>query len=354
MATDSKIDRSESTAERSGCSRTVSFGRVGRKKRVRLPLLPDIDRSAIEWCGPTWNPWQGCIKVSPGCKNCYMYRDKRRYGKDPKKVVRSAAATFDKPLRWQREVEAGRRRGQDRFVFTCSWSDWFIEQADGWRDDAWAIVRRCRGLIFLILTKRVDRIAGNLPSYWDEIKDRCYIGVSVEDQEWADKRRESFRAVPAPVKFVSYEPAVGPVDWTGWEFVQQIISGGESGGIDARFSHPNWHRTTRDFCVPRGIAYFFKQHGEYSYRPVVVERREHVCCIDGAGRDWALSIDESGKISWLAPDESMWSLDHDRLPREDLVEWKRVGKKAAGRLLDGREWSEFPLRQAQGGPEVAS
>src|ERR1700728_2917718 len=105
--------------------------------------LSQIDRSKIAWCGPTWNPWRGCIKVSPGCKNCYMYRDKKRYGQDPYTPVRSAVQTFNKPLKWQREVREGKRVGHDRLVFTCSWSDWFIKESDPWRGDAWSIVRQC-------------------------------------------------------------------------------------------------------------------------------------------------------------------------------------------------------------------
>jgi protein gp37 len=81
------------------------------------------EKSAIEWTQNTWNPWQGCHKVSPGCKFCYMYRDKERYGQDPKIVVRSKPPTFNAPLKWK----------EPALVFTCSWSDWFVEEADDWR-----------------------------------------------------------------------------------------------------------------------------------------------------------------------------------------------------------------------------
>ena len=82
--------------------------------------------SLIEWTDSTWNPWHGCIKVSSGCKHCYMYRGKQRWGKDPRRVVRSST-TFDSPLLWD----------QPHHIFTCSWSDWFIEDADIWRGEAW-------------------------------------------------------------------------------------------------------------------------------------------------------------------------------------------------------------------------
>lgn len=83
--------------------------------------------SGVSWCDHTWNPWQGCRKVSSGCLNCYMYRDKKRYGQDQATVVRSKPGTFNAPMKWKDQAK----------VFVCSWSDFFIEDADAWRDDAW-------------------------------------------------------------------------------------------------------------------------------------------------------------------------------------------------------------------------
>ena len=86
------------------------------------------ETTGIAWCDATWNPWQGCHKVSEGCKNCYMFRDKKRYGQDPNTVVRSADATFCKPLTWAKNRE---KYASINRVFTCSWSDFFIPEADG-------------------------------------------------------------------------------------------------------------------------------------------------------------------------------------------------------------------------------
>jgi protein gp37 len=318
---------------------------------LTLPQIEpsDIDRSAIEWTGATWNPWQGCIKVSRACKWCYMYRDKKRYGKDPTKVVRSAEATFVKPLRWQREVEDRKRVGIDRLVFTCSWSDWFIRQADGWRADAWDVIRRCPGLIFQILTKRHDRIVNHLPDYWDQIKDRCWLGVSVEDQAMADLRTAELLKVDAAVLFYSCEPLLGPIDFNalgdgmdnlnsltglrenpftdvvtrsygsriGW-----VIAGGES-GPQAEPSHPDWFREIRDQCVRAGVPFFFKQYGEWA--PFGGDRTHWVC---EAGH-WGL-IEEATIAK------------HRRRCGAATIGMVKLGKKKAGRLLDGREWSEFP------------
>jgi protein gp37 len=315
-------------------------------KPISLPVIEVIepvvqkklDESNIEWTGVTWNPWQGCIKVSPECKNCYMYRDKKRYGKDPKKIVRSSPATFNKPLKWQREVEQGLRTGINRYVFTCSWSDWFIEQADGWRAEAWEIVRRCPGLIFQILTKRHNRMIHNLPPFWEEIRDRVILGVSCGDEQTAELRLPVLGELKdlGFTTFVSYEPALGPVPWSTFgtyiprsggrirPVMDQLISGGES-GPGARISHPDLHRAARDFAVAWGVKYLFKQWGEWwplsqaAFRPAP---------------SW------QGKFQTYVSNGS----SGDAARTESVY---RVGKKAAGRLLDGREWNEMPATAGQ-------
>ena len=108
--------------------------------------------SKIEWTDKTWNPWMGCEKVSPGCKYCYMYRLQPGLGKDPTKVKRSKTTFFD-PLKWRKSA----------MVFTCSLSDFCTEQADGWRNEAWEIIRRIPHLAYQILTKRPKNIKDRLP-----------------------------------------------------------------------------------------------------------------------------------------------------------------------------------------------
>lgn len=111
------------------------------------------EKTGISWTNATWNPWQGCHKVSLGCRECYMFREKIRYGREPNVVVRSRPHTFNLPLR----LKTPQR------VFTCSWSDFFIEEADPWRDEAWEIIRRTPHLTYQIVTKRPERMAGRLP-----------------------------------------------------------------------------------------------------------------------------------------------------------------------------------------------
>ena len=161
------------------------------------------DRSAIAWTDATWNPWQGCHKVSLGCKHCYMFREKHQYGQEPNVVVRSKPHTFNLPLQLKEPAR----------VFTCSWSDFFIVEADPWHDEAWAIIRRTLHLTYQILTKRIERVAPLLPwgrsAPWPNVQ----LVVSVEDEARADERIPELLRLNIAVRGVSYEPALGPIDF---------------------------------------------------------------------------------------------------------------------------------------------
>ncbi len=244
------------------------------------------DHTGISWADRTWNPTQGCTKVSDGCKHCYMYRDKRRYGQDPTAIIRSARATFRKPLAKKQDGSWCWPDG-DR-VFACSWSDWFHEGADEHRADMWEVVRQRPGLVFMLLTKRPERSLGHLPRDWGEGWPQVWLGVTVEsDTEMG--RLHRLLDIPAALHFVSYEPALGPlhlqdvghldVSGLGW-----VIAGGES-GPRARPSRPSWFREVRDTCASADIPYHFKQWGEHDElgRRVGVKRAGRL--LDGVVHD---------------------------------------------------------------------
>lgn len=199
--------------------------------------------SKIQWTEGTWNPWHGCRKVSPGCKFCYMYRDKERYGHDPTIVLRSKGK-FDAPLKWK----------DPKLIFTCSWSDWFIEEADEWRDEAWDIIRRTPQHTYQILTKRPERITKHLPADWGNGYENVWLGVSIESQDQSS-RMSWLYDIPAKVKFLSLEPLIGPInlyealtdyptyDDPGrsgepilWGF-NWVIIGGESGNENGKYKY---------------------------------------------------------------------------------------------------------------------
>lgn len=205
--------------------------------------------TSIEWTKATWNPWQGCRKVSLGCKNCYMYRAKKRYGQNPDVIVRSSKTTFNSPLKWK----------DSSLIFTCSWSDWFIEEADQWRDEGWEIIRRSPHHIFQILTKRPGRIAGNLPPDWHGGWKNVWLGVSIENQECLH-RLNLLSNIPASVKFISAEPLLEPIDFNNLMGIDWVITGGES-GPGYRPLNLAWVRSIRDLCQRFNVPFYHKQNG---------------------------------------------------------------------------------------------
>jgi protein gp37 len=206
-----------------------------------------------------------------------MFRDQVRYGRDPEVVVRAAPATFNAPLKWTNPM----------LVFTCSWSDFFHPDADDWRAEAWSIMRSTPHLTYQVLTKRSDRIADHLPPNWGDGYPNGWLGVSAENQYWADRRVPALLRIPATVRFVSAEPLLKPIDFTallggrldalagdvktaggevyaGGHGLDWIIAGGESGGRPGhppRVMKPEWVRYLRDQCVANRVPYFLKQWG---------------------------------------------------------------------------------------------
>jgi protein gp37 len=208
------------------------------------------ETTGIQWTNATWNPWHGCHKISPGCKFCYMFRDKERYGQDGN-VVRRSKTTFKAPLKWPETPQ---------MCFTCSWSDWLIEEADAWREDAYAIIRATPHITYQILTKRIERALGRVP---DLPLPNVWLGVSVENQKYADERVDILRRTPAVVRFVSQEPQLGRIEWTPEMLrgIDWLIVGGESGN-SARAFNIEWARETIAACRAAGVAVFVKQMGD--------------------------------------------------------------------------------------------
>lgn len=159
-------------------------------------------KTQISWADATWNPWRGCSRVSPGCTNCYAAREMSRYGKDFDTVTRSKT-TFKDPLKWR----------EPKRIFTCSWSDFFIEDADPWREEAWEIMLEANWHTYIILTKRpglMEDWARRHP--WP---DHIWAGASVESQKYAPRLTVLAR-VPAKVRVVSCEPLLEPLYLYRW------------------------------------------------------------------------------------------------------------------------------------------
>lgn len=336
--------------------------------------------SKIEWTDHTFNPWIGCTKVSPGCKNCYAERDMdHRFGRVQWGLqgqrVRTSEAYWRKPLAWNQQpwercLECGwRGAARERFfycpqcsgdqvvpararVFCASLADVFEDndQLLNWRHDLFSLIRQTPNLDWLLLTKRagIARLFFRLRS--DLLFPNVWLGVSVENQATADERIPALLKVPAAVRFLSCEPLIGAVElpeqWSwfnseAWannapphislgnglepdHSIDWVIAGGES-GPKARPTHPKWVRDLRDQCIAAGVPFHFKQWGEWA------EVRPGYDGVEGISRpEWGFFEDGEFVKGTGTPSPSK---------RSAMV---RVGRKAAGRLLDGREWDEFP------------
>lgn len=200
--------------------------------------------SGVIWSDSSHGFWYGCKKVSAGCANCYAKRDMERFKKDFNTVTR--AKGFDKPLKWK---ESG-------LVFVNPQSDFFIEAADEWRDDAWEIIRQTPHLTYQILTKRPENIPSRLPADWP--LPNVYLGVTAENQAMYNERAYLLSQIPAVYRFVSIEPMLGPVAINPALPIDYVICGGES-GPDARPMQGNWPLELQQQCAAAGIPFMFKQ-----------------------------------------------------------------------------------------------
>lgn len=216
----------------------------------------------IGWTDHTSNPWEGCQKKSPECKNCYIPKWLRGRLDNPFGGPQlTGEGTWLAPYGWNRKArEAGIRAK----VFTCSLSDFFEAEADPWRPAMWKIIRECESLDWLILTKNADRIAAQLPPDWGSGYPNAWLGVTIgiESSMW---RLPLLLDIPAVIRFVSAEPLLGPLSFrpylTGG--LHWVISGCESGAVhERRPMDLDWVRQLDHECRDAGVAHFFKQYYE--------------------------------------------------------------------------------------------
>ena len=268
--------------------------------------------SRIEWTNHTFNPWWGCTKVSAACKNCYAEAWSKRVGQSVWGPNANRRFFGDKhwaePIKWHSEALAA---GQRRRVFCASMADVFEDrrELDEWREKLWALIDATSQLDWLLLTKRPEMVRRLVPwgVNWPH---NVWLGTTVEDQDSAESRLIHLAKLPAVIRFISAEPLLGSLDLRPWlgTTINWVISGGES-GPKARPSSPSWFRSLRQQCIDAAVPFHFKQWG-----------------------DWTPSK----------------GVNIPALPRgktrkaEDNTLMFRVGKKAAGRLLDGTTWDGLP------------
>ncbi|RMC33767.1 DUF5131 family protein [Paracoccus alkanivorans] len=327
------------------------------------------ENSKIEWTHHTFNPWIGCQKVGPGCDHCYAEAMMdTRYGRvewgphGERKCT--SQANWRKPLAWDRAAAAA---GERKRVFCASLADVFDNAVPTeWRRDLWELIVQTPNLDWMLLTKRPGNIANMLPVPFDfeRLYPNVWLGCTVTDQAEADRDIPKLLAVPAAVRFLSMEPLLGQVDLRHWIGVQPIlpgvsthlstdgyerqdIGGGIIDGLDlvivggesgpgARPIHPAWARSLRDQCQAASVAFHFKQWGEWAPGDAF-----------GMTQDRPIT-DRWGNVSdWMRRYVVCGDDRADRLTAHSFTGHStnlvyKVGKKRAGRLLDGRTWDEMP------------
>ena len=205
-----------------------------------------------------WNPWHGCHKISEGCLNCYVYRRDAQYGKDSSVVAKTG--DFNLPVRRNRAGEY--KLSGYQTVYTCFTSDFFLDEADEWRVEAWQMIRTRSDLHFFIITKRIHRFEVSLPEDWGDGYDNVSICSTVENQSRADYRLPIFLAAPIKHKSIICEPLLEPINLAAYlsPAIEGVIVGGES-GYNARICSYDWVLNIREQCKEKGVAFEFKQTG---------------------------------------------------------------------------------------------
>ncbi|HEY9550974.1 MAG TPA: DUF5131 family protein [Prevotella sp.] len=209
-----------------------------------------------------WNLVHGCHRKSEGCLHCYVFARDEEHGIDTNLIRKTAS--FRLPLKRNRQGQWKILAGS--MVMTCFSSDFFIEEMDEWRNEAWEMMRTRNDLRFYMVTKRPERIVPCLPAYWEELKSRIYICCTMENQRRADERLPVFRTAPLVHREIIVEPMLEPVNFKGClEGIDRITVGGES-GHHARACHYEWILHVRRQCKEAGIGFHFMQTGGNFYK----------------------------------------------------------------------------------------
>lgn len=207
-----------------------------------------------------WNPWHGCHKCSPGCLNCYVYFLDKKRDKDAS-VVTKSKTNFNLPLKKTRSGEYKIPSGME--IATCFTSDFFLEEADSWRDDAWDIIKKRSDVDFLICTKRIERFYEHLPEDWGEGYDNVIIVVTAENQAMAKKRVPILLEIPAKRKGVFVSPILEYVDLKPFlksGKIDMVSVGGESYD-NARVCDFRWVKQIYFDCKMYNVKFDFHQTG---------------------------------------------------------------------------------------------
>ena len=207
-----------------------------------------------------WNPWHGCVKCSEGCENCYMFYLDQMRGEDGSRIYRTKGG-FDYPI--QRDRRGNYKIQSGETIRVCMTSDFFLEQADQWRDEAWEMMRQRRDVLFFLLTKRPQRVFNCLPQDWGDGWENIFFNVTCENQKRAEQRMPLLMELPFRHKGVMCAPLLGPVSLEHWlksGEIEQVSSGGENYG-GARPCRFEWVQSLRRQCEHENVTFSFIETG---------------------------------------------------------------------------------------------
>lgn len=362
--------------------------------------------SKIEWTDHTFSPWVGCTKISPACDHCYAEGWAKRSGQVVwgGERKRTSVANWRLPVKWDKHaalmqsawaqgvalhggdesacIAAGFIKPVRPKVFCASLADVFDNAVPThWRLVLFELIADTPNLDWLILTKRIGNVMSMCSGdslMFEMIGQRVWLGATIVNQTEADRDIPKLLAVPAHKRFLSMEPLLGTVDLTKWigqqpaigattyrddkdiyrcdltgtpvDGIDWVIVGGES-GPNARPMHPDWARSLRDQCEAAGVPFLFKQWGEW--KPICE-----------GGSDWCDALYKSRRKAKEGEDQAVLddiygkacAVEYGAVHRDGslhgilepmafivgAMSTYKVGKKAAGRLLDGREWNGVP------------
>ncbi len=210
-----------------------------------------------------WNPWHGCHKISEGCRHCYVYREDAAFGTTtPSDLVRKTSS-FLLPLKLDRKKNWKYPSGTTFGL--CFTSDMLIEEADGWRDDIWNIIRQRSDCSFVFFTKRIDRLNKCLPDDWGDGYDNVAVGCTAETQQRADIRLPIFLDMPIKHRLIIVAPMIGRIDLRKYlnpRLVEEVSAGGESGKY-ARALDFEWVKELQQQCADSKVPFTFHQTGSH-------------------------------------------------------------------------------------------
>ncbi len=275
-----------------------------------------------------WNPWHGCLKYSEGCDHCYMYFLDRMRDRNAADIYQTKTG-FDYPLQKRRDGSFRVQSGE--LLRVCMSSDFFLKEADAWRDGAWEIIRRRPDVKFFLLTKRAERIADCLPPDWGNGWENVMLNVTAENQRRADDRLPILLDIPARHKGVMCAPLLSAIDLREYLAdgqIEQVICGGENYD-GARPCHFDWIKAMRAACVEQNITFCFIETGTVFVKD---GKRYHIPNKQVQSRmAFRSGMNFTGKpISWRLTDESGRVIPQEKLY---VPHYREHCRECASRLI---------------------